>query len=295
VRTVVRLSLWTFGAVMANQVAFNLVLILAGRKSGDVVVFTTAYQFFQLPYAIFAVSIAAVITPDLSERWSKGDVAGFRRQMANGLRLTLAVVVPAAVGYVALAHPLLTLIFRHGSFSSADAHRIGTVVALFAAGLPGFSVYLLLMRAYQAMQDTKSMFWLYVVENAATIVLALALYPAIGVGGLALGWVSAYTLGSVVAYLHLRTRTGGMEGRRTARCLARIGVATLVMAVAVLAVRIAVTGVSDARLVVQVLAGVTVGTIVYLAACRFLGVAELDNLLRRRARPTGAHSAGHRL
>ena len=37
VRTVLRLSLWTFGAVMANQVAFNLVLIMAGKKSGDVV------------------------------------------------------------------------------------------------------------------------------------------------------------------------------------------------------------------------------------------------------------------
>jgi putative peptidoglycan lipid II flippase len=292
VRTVLRLSLWTLGAVMANQVAFNLVLVLAGRKSGDVVVFTTAYQFFQLPYAIFAVSIAAVITPDLSERWSRGDVAGFRRQMASGLRLTFAVVVPAAVGYVVLAHPLLTLIFRHGSFSAADAHRIGTVVALFAAGLPGFSVYLLLMRGYQAMQDTRSMFWLYVIENAATIVLALALYPAIGVGGLALGWVSAYTIGSVVAYLHLRTRTRGLEGRRTARGLARIGVATLVMAVAVLAVTAPVGGASDAQLVVEVLVGVTVGTIVYLAACRFLGVTELNALLGRRARPVGAHAAG---
>ena len=58
VRTVLRLSIWTFGAVLANQVAFNLILVIAGRKSGDVVVFTTAYQFFQLPYAIFAVSIA---------------------------------------------------------------------------------------------------------------------------------------------------------------------------------------------------------------------------------------------
>ena len=106
VRTVLRLSIWTFGAVLANQVAFNLVLVLAGKKSGDVVVFTTAYQFFQLPYAIFAVSIAAVVTPDLSDRWAKADVAGFRLEMALGLRLTLAIVVPAAVGYVGIGPPV---------------------------------------------------------------------------------------------------------------------------------------------------------------------------------------------
>jgi putative peptidoglycan lipid II flippase len=295
VRTVLRLSLWTFGAVLANQVAFNLVLVLAGRKSGDVVVFTTAYQFFQLPYAIFAVSIAAVITPDLSERWSKGDVAGFRRQMASGLRLTVAVVVPAAVGYVILAHPLLTLIFHHGSFSSADAHRIGTVVAFFAAGLPGFSVFLLLMRAYQSMQDTRSMFWLYVVENGATVVLAVVLYPAIGVGGLALGWVSAYTIGSVVAYLHLRTRTRGLEGRRTATTLTRVAVATGVMTAVVLVVHLIVGGATDARLLVQVVTGVAVGAVVYLATCHVLGVPELDALLGRRATSRGAHAAGRRL
>ena len=138
------------------------------------------------------------------------------------------------------------------------------------------------------------MFWLYVVENGATIVLALALYPAIGVGGLALGWVAAYTIGSVVAYLHLRTRTGGLESRRMARMLTRVGAATLVMTGAVEAVRLAVGSASDARLVVGVMAGVAVGAVVYLAVCRFLGVPELNALLGRRAAPAGAHSAGRR-
>ena len=82
-----RLSLWTFGAVIANQISLNLVLIVAARRAGDVTAFQTAFQFFQLPYAIFAVSIASVITPDLSDRWARADVAGFRRQLASGLRL----------------------------------------------------------------------------------------------------------------------------------------------------------------------------------------------------------------
>jgi putative peptidoglycan lipid II flippase len=295
VRTVLRLSIWTFGAVLANQIAFNLILVIAGRKSGDVVIFTTAYQFFQLPYAIFAVSIAAVVTPDLSDRWAKGDVAGFRRQMAGGLRLTLAILVPAAVGYVALSNPFLIVIFHHGSFSTASAHHIGTVVALFAVGLPGFSAYLLLMRAYQAMQDTKSMFWLYVLENGATIILATALYPFLGVGGLALGWVSAYTIGSIAAFAHLRRRTGGLQGAATATTLVRVSIASLVMFAAVWAVRLGVGGGSDTRLAIQVVGGALAGLVVYIAVCRFLGVREIDAVLHRRRRSRrGAHWAGQR-
>jgi putative peptidoglycan lipid II flippase len=281
VRTVLRLSLWTFGAVVTNQIAFNLILVLAGKKAGDVTVFNTAFQFFQLPYAIFAVSIAAVITPDLAERWTQADVAGFRRQMASGLRLTLAILVPAAIGYVLLAHPFLELVFRHGSFSGADAYRIGTVVAFFAIGLPGFSAFLLLMRGYQAMQDTRSMFWMYVIENGVTVVLATALYPAMGVNGLALGWVLAYSLGAVVAFVHLGRRCGGLEGEATGAAMLRVGLASIGMAAVVWIIRLLIGGGSDAQLAAEVLVGAIVGAGVYLALLRVLGVKEVWSTLQR--------------
>jgi putative peptidoglycan lipid II flippase len=284
VRTILRLSAWTFGSVIANQVALNVILVLAARKAGDVTVFQTAFTFFQLPYAIFAVSIASVITPDLSARWSAGDVAGFRRQMARGLRLTLAILIPASVGYVLLAHPLIELVFRHGSFGAHDAHKIGTVVALFAVGLPGFSAYLLLMRGYQAMQDTRAMFRLYVVENAVTLVLAAALYPILGVGGLALGWVAAYTVGTIVAFAALRLRTRGLDGFETISVLARVGLASAVMAGAVWAVRAGLGGPSDTHLAAEVIVGATAGAVAYFAASRVLGIREWEGvLLRRRA------------
>jgi putative peptidoglycan lipid II flippase len=282
VRTVLRLSLWTFGSVIANQISFNFILVLAEPRKGDVTVFTTAYQFFQLPYAIFAVSIATVITPDLSEHWAKRDLPGFRRQMAAGLRLTTAVLVPAAVGYSVLAQPFLHLVLRHGSLSAGDAHRIATVVVLFAAGLPGFSVYLLLMRAYQAMQDTRSMFWLYLFENVATIALAAALYPVLGVKGLALGWVGAYTIGSVAAFAHLRRRTEGLDGGAIVAGLVRVAAATALMIVPVLALLRLLKGQTDLVLLAQVGGGVIVGAVVYLAAARLFGVRELATLLQRR-------------
>jgi putative peptidoglycan lipid II flippase len=284
VRTVLRLSLWTFGSVMANQVSFNLILVLADHRKGDVTVFNTAYQFFQLPYAIFAVSIASVLTTELSEQWARRDLLGFRRQMAAGLRLTLAVLVPAAVGYVVLAQPFLRLVLEHGSFSGADAHRIASVVVLFAIGLPGFSAYLLLMRGYQAMQDTRSMFWLYLIENAATLVLAGALYPVMGVQGLALGWVGAYTLGSIAAFAHLRGRTGGLDGQAILGALLRILAATALMILPVFALTHLVKGATDLVLVAQVGGGVIAGTVVYLAAAHAFGVTEFTNVLPRRGR-----------
>jgi putative peptidoglycan lipid II flippase len=181
-----------------------------------------------------------------------------------------------------LAQPFLHLVLRHGSFTSADAHRIGSVVVLFALGLPGFSAYLLLMRAYQAMQDTRSMFWLYLVENVATLILAGALYPVMGVRGLALGWVGAYTVGSVAAFAHLRRRTGGLDGQAIVAGGVRVGAATVLMVIPVLALTHVVKGTSPLALLAQVGGAVVLGTIVYVAAAQAFGVSELSTALQRR-------------
>ena len=71
-----RLGAWTFGFVLANQVALFVVLALAGGAGGPdpVSSYTYAYTFLQMPYAVVAVSVMSAVTPDLAERWATGDL-----------------------------------------------------------------------------------------------------------------------------------------------------------------------------------------------------------------------------
>jgi putative peptidoglycan lipid II flippase len=208
VRTVLRLSGWTAGVVVGNQLALWISLVLANGRAGDVSAFNAAFMFFQLPHAVFAVSVMTALLPDLSETWSRRDIARFRERLRTGMRVTLALLVPAAAAYVLLARPIVSVVLEHGQLSSASARTTGDVLALFALGLPAFSAYLLLMRAYQAMRDTRRMFYVYVVENGANVVLAFALYPSMGVQGIALSLSLAYVLGAAVAFADLRRRVG---------------------------------------------------------------------------------------
>ena len=107
---------------------------------------------------------------------------------------------------------------------------MGSCLAIFAAGLPGFSAFFLFVRLYQAMQNTRTMFWIYLFENGLTLVLALVLDPILGVPGLALAWVGPYTLAALVAAYDLRHRVGSLGGSFTVRALARILVAGAVAA-----------------------------------------------------------------
>ena len=280
VRRVARLSSWLLGVVVANQLSLALVMVLAGKTDGGVTAYQFSYQFFQLPYALIAVSVASAIMPDLAERWTSGDTTGLQRRFITGLRITLAVLIPAGVLYAVVAQPFIELAVHHGRVTASGAHLVSSSLALFAAGLPGFSAFFLLMRVYQAMQAGKAMFWIYVVENALTVVLALALEPALGVPGLALAWVAPYTIASFIAAADLRSRIGSLGGVYTVRALVRVLLASGVAAGLAVVVGLPFRshlgdGALVARLIVQL--GVAGGTYLFLA--KAFGIKEMSRVL----------------
>ncbi len=290
VRRVAELSSWLIGVVVANQIALALVMILAGKVQGGVTAYQFSYQFFQLPYALIVVSIATALMPDLAERWTSRDRRGFERQFVAGFRVALAVIIPVGFVYVAIAQPFIQVAVDHGRVTESGAHLVASCLAIFAAGLPGFSAFFLLMRLYQAMQNTRTMFWIYLVENGLTLVAALVLDPIWGVPGLALAWVGPYTIAAMYAAYDLRHRVGSLGGTYTVRSVLRIVAASAVTVGVAFAVgRLFPSGGGDAVLVARLVAQVGVATAVYLALARTFGIKELRPVTRlaRRILPIG--------
>ena len=213
-RTITRLAGWTFGWVLANQVALVVMLALAdgAKVPGGVSAYTYAYTFFQLPYGVVAVSVMSAVTPSLAARWALRDMVAFRHRMAFGLRGILAIIIPSAVGMVILAHPLIDLVLAHGAETTASADTTAATLAMFSLGLPGFCTFLYMIRVFQAMQDTRTAFRLYLVENGVNIVAGVLLVGPLGVRGLALSVSIAYTLAAILALSVVRQRVGGLGG-----------------------------------------------------------------------------------
>jgi putative peptidoglycan lipid II flippase len=273
VRTIARLGAWTFGFVVANQVALFVVLALAGSASGPAPVssYTYAYTFMQMPYAVVAVSIMSAVTPDLAERWSSNDLAGFRRRLTGGLRAVLAIIIPSAVGLLLLAKPAAALLLAHGSTTVAGTVQTGAALAMFAIGLPGFCTFLYLVRVLQAMQRTRTAFWLYLVENGINVVLAVALVNPLGVRGLALSLSVAYTAAAVVGVVTLRRWIGPLGTERTWQPLRPVIAASVAMALVVLVVSNASGSTTTSGLLVRVVGAVVCGAAVFAGTAAALG------------------------
>ncbi len=207
-----------------------------------------------------------------------------RDRFSFGFRLMGLLVIPTSVVFLVLTQTIDTSVLAFGEFSADKAALTAETLAAFALGMFAFSAYLYSLRAFYAMQNTKTPFLLNCFENGTNVVIALALFPALGVRGLALAWSIAYAIAAVATLVVLRRRLGPLDGRRITATVSRIVLASAVLA-AVVWLLVTVLGTSTrGRAVVAVAVAVVVGGLAYLGSLFALRVDEvrgLRGLLRR--------------
>ena len=126
-----RLARWTFLYVVCNQLVLIVVVQLASGTGNerDYPSYIYAFLLWQLPHAVIAVSVITALLPAMSRAAADGRIDELRRQLDRGLRLTISVLVPAAVAYLVLGRSLATIVFAHGRTSAAEARFIGILLA----------------------------------------------------------------------------------------------------------------------------------------------------------------------
>ncbi len=287
VRTMLRLSGWTFGYVVTNQVALLIVLVLANGGSGNASAYLYAYAFFQVPQGLLAVSIMTTMMPELARSAAQRDFAGLAYRFRVGLRYLLLLMIPAAVLFIALAQPMLGVLVR-GDFRPHDAVVTAQTLQAMSIGLVPFSVYLYTLRGFYALHDTFTPFWINTIENGVNVALAFALYPSLGVQGLALAWSGAYTVAAVVAVVVLRRRVPGPVDRAVGVSVIRAGIATALLAIVAVVLAGAIGHATANRALVAAGVAGLGGGAAYLVLLLVMRTPELGSLfavLRRRAVP----------
>ena len=284
VRTMVRLSGWTVGYVVANQLALLVVTILANGTRGGPFVYVSAYAFFQLPHGLFAVSFMTTFAPELASAAARGDLPTLRAQLSRGMRFTIVVIVPAAAMYLGLARPIVVTLLQRGAFDAADAAHVADTLAAFAAGLLPFSLYLFALRAFTSRLDTFTPFWLNCAENAVNVALAFPLYAWLGIPGLALAFSLAYFVAAGLTMVVLHRRIGSIDGPRLASTTIRAVVAGAAVVGVTFAIAHLVGWDTTLDSLLALAVGGVAGALVYVGLLAVLRVDELQSLLSLVAR-----------
>ncbi len=157
VRKVMTLMVPTLFGSSVAQINLLLDTVIAAKLTdGSQSWLSLADRFLELPLGVFGVALGTVILPALARHHVSTDREGFSRSLDWGLRMTLLISVPAMLGLLLLAEPLISTIFQHGQFTAFDTRMTALSVYGLSFGLPAFALLKVVLPAFYARQDTRT-------------------------------------------------------------------------------------------------------------------------------------------
>lgn len=197
-----------------------------------------ATTLIQFPQGLVATAISIAILPTLSRQAAlivnKSDFhddhnRAFVNTLALGLRLTFALIIPAAIGLFALGTPIIALLFEHGAFNSIDTNMTSVVLHVYLIGLPFAAVDLLLVYAFYARQDTLTPALIGLFCLVVYMVVSLMLVDRFGLLSLMIADSTKHILHTGISAVLLFPKMGGIGGQRLWSTLVKTLVASGIM------------------------------------------------------------------
>jgi putative peptidoglycan lipid II flippase len=247
-----------------------------------------AFRIYMLPQGVFSVAVATVIFPTLSRFAANRAYDDLRSTMANGMRMILLVLVPAAAATLVLADPMTQLVYQRGDFSAGDTDLVGEALFWFAFSLPFNGLFLLMTRTFFSLQRPWVPTAISGLNLALTAGFSAAFYGPFGVGGIVAATGIA-TAASVIAQAWiLRDQLGSLELGRLFDSAIRVTIGSAVLAAVTYLSWKGLDDVFGEGIIGQI---ISVGISLALGGLSYLGVVlalrvpeaqQIVNLVRRR-------------
>jgi putative peptidoglycan lipid II flippase len=259
-------------------------ILATGEGTGAVSWLGYAFRLMYLPIGLFGVSIATAAIPGISSHAAREETAAMRGAISRGLRMMMMLNIPATLGLVALAGPVVALIFERGEFSTADTEATAAALMFYAPGLIGYSFVKLASPAFYALHDSRTPVVVSILTMVLNVLLNITLVRLMGYRGLALGTALAALFNAGVLLWRLRGKLDGLEGTRLLIALGKITVASGVMALSAWAIERAmhtmVPGTDLVARIVQVGSSIGASLVVLAGTAHLLRITEFGDARR---------------
>ena len=207
VRRILKLMAPAILGVSISQISLLINTVFASfLPSGSVSWLYYADRLMEFPAGMLGVALGTILLPSLSKMHADKNPVEFSALLDWGLRLTLMLTLPAALGLALLAVPLITTLFHHGAFGIADVYQTRTALIAYSIGLAGLILVKILAPAFYARQDIRTPVKFGLITLGVTQLMNLAFIGPLQHAGLALSIGLASCFNAAMLYRGLRQR-----------------------------------------------------------------------------------------
>ena len=231
-RVLVLMGPGTVGMAATQLNVFVNTLLATSQGTGAVSWLNYAFRLIYLPIGLFGVSIATAVLPTVSRHVVDRNLPASRATVAGGLSLMMMLNIPATVGLMVLAVPIVRVIFERGAFTGADTLATSVAVRFYAVGLIAYSVVRIASPAFYALGKSRVPVIVSMYTVVVNATLNILLVRTMGYAGLALGTSLAAIFNAAVLLVLLHRNLRGLDERRMLGSLIRIAAASAAMGVA---------------------------------------------------------------
>lgn len=257
---------------------------------GSISALTYSQKINELVITVFVMAITTVVFPMLSQAFSDGDTKKIKSIFKEGVNIILLITVPATVGMILLAQPIVRIFFERNAFDATATQMTSSALVFYAVGLVGSSLRLLLNRVFYSFQDTKTPMINGSIAVVLNVILNLLLIKKMQHSGLALATSMAAIFTTILLFFDLKNRIGNIGMKGMLITFIKTSIASLVMGLVVYLVyfklgKLVIT--SKLTDLVMLLVSVLAGVIVYFGLCLALKVDEVKVLIKYGSRARG--------
>ncbi len=250
--------------------------------SGSISALNYANKLNVLILGVFITAITTVVYPILSKEVNNDNISGVKKTMGYGINLILLITIPATVGLIVLAKPIVEIAFQRGEFDAVATMMTSRALIFYSIGLVFMALRLLVTRVYYSLQDTKTPMINGAISVGFNIVLNLILVQYMGHAGLAFATSIATTIATILMFYGLKKKIGSLGTLSYIKCGLKAGLASAIMGIVAYVVYhglYGILGVSKLYNLMSLLVAVGLAVIVYIVLCYIFKIEEVRDIV----------------
>jgi putative peptidoglycan lipid II flippase len=227
---------------------------------------------------IFVLSIATVLYPNISRMAAEKNLDKLKNTLSVAITGIIILVLPASIGMMLFAEPIVQLLFGRGAFGAQDINMTSNALFFYSIGMIGFGLREILSKAFFAVQDTKTPMINAGIAVLLNIILNVILSKFLGLGGLALATSISAILCSFLLFISLKRKIGLFKIKKMVISLFKVSIASVAMALTSKIIYMSLLdNISGSS---ALLLSIGVGIFSYLVVLLVLKIEELNSLIK---------------